>query len=150
VPHLDDCNCLRKNVLAPRNNILVHPSQKRLLSASQICERLRGDGCAVAISHDAGRFVCNWCYYNSLALNETRARVESLFVHVPPFEVCNAHAGQAPLIPLQRLGLGLGMVHNLQLWGASEPGLEHGTNMCVALVMGRSLERKSSCRLRGD
>jgi pyroglutamyl-peptidase len=48
---------------------------------------LRSAGHAVGTSNDAGRFVCNWIYYQSLyrtlKLGSTH---QSLFVHVPPFK----------------------------------------------------------------
>ena len=54
-------------------------------------EVLRGRGHAATVqqSQDAGRFVCNWCYYHSL-LNSQMARqakgapLHALFLHVPP------------------------------------------------------------------
>ena len=49
---------------------------------------LRKLGFDVAISHDAGLFICNYIFYQSLrhcalAVSET---LHSLFVHVPQFE----------------------------------------------------------------
>jgi pyrrolidone-carboxylate peptidase len=43
----------------------------------------------VKISGDAGLFVCNYTYYNSLRVAQTN-KWHSLFVHVPPFAVIPA------------------------------------------------------------
>ena len=48
-------------------------------------ELLAKKGFNVAVSNDAGRFVCNYVYYHSLhhsAANGTQC----IFVHVPPFD----------------------------------------------------------------
>jgi len=50
-------------VLAPRNS-----SQRRTrLPLDDVVRVLTAAGWPVSISHDAGRFVCNWTYYRSLA-----------------------------------------------------------------------------------
>ena len=40
----------------------------------------------VQVSHDAGRYVCNYSYFISLEEAEKRRKMFSLFVHVPPFD----------------------------------------------------------------
>lgn len=45
---------------------------------------LKRKGYNVALSTDAGRFVCNYVYYHSLRFAEERGH-KSLFVHVPLF-----------------------------------------------------------------
>lgn len=47
--------------------------------ASELCDA----GYDVGVSSDAGRFVCNYVYYNSLQMAERNGSL-SLFVHVPP------------------------------------------------------------------
>lgn len=56
------------------------------LPLGPLVEDLRGKGFDVGISSDAGKFVCNWVYYNSLQLAE-KTGAEALFVHVPPASV---------------------------------------------------------------
>lgn len=43
----------------------------------------------MAISEDAGLFVCNYTFYKSLQQSQRNSKQKwhSLFVHVPPFEV---------------------------------------------------------------
>jgi pyroglutamyl-peptidase len=43
----------------------------------------------VSISDDPGRFVCNYAYCYSLRKFKDIDRVQCLFVHVPPFQVCS-------------------------------------------------------------
>ncbi|KAG6554137.1 hypothetical protein Mapa_004053 [Marchantia paleacea] len=55
-------------------------------AVGKIADNLLKQGFDVAVSTDAGRFVCNYVYYQSLrhaAIHGTK----SLFVHVPPFSV---------------------------------------------------------------
>lgn len=62
------------------------------LDLPAILHRLKHEHhCAVNMSKDAGRFVCNWTYYNSLKLAEQHG-AHALFVHVPP----------ATIIPIER------------------------------------------------
>lgn len=56
-----------------------------------LVDRLTCMGHSVGISNDAGRFVCNWTYFNSLKLALVHD-AHALFVHVPP----------ASLIPIER------------------------------------------------
>ncbi|KDP26609.1 hypothetical protein JCGZ_17767 [Jatropha curcas] len=53
-------------------------------SVDAILILLKRKGFDVAISDDAGRFVCNYVYYHSLRFAERKGH-KSLFVHVPPF-----------------------------------------------------------------
>ena len=48
------------------------------------------DPTTVALSHDAGRFLCNMVYYRSLQGARRSANLHSLFVHVPPFAAIDA------------------------------------------------------------
>ncbi|XP_010248498.1 PREDICTED: uncharacterized protein LOC104591402 [Nelumbo nucifera] len=53
-------------------------------STDAIVKFLKKKGYDVAISDDAGRFVCNYVYYHSLRFAEQKGH-KSLFVHVPLF-----------------------------------------------------------------
>ncbi|ONI30431.1 hypothetical protein PRUPE_1G251000 [Prunus persica] len=53
-------------------------------STEAIHKILKKKGYDVAISDDAGRFVCNYVYYHSLRFAEEKGH-KSLFVHVPLF-----------------------------------------------------------------
>lgn len=53
------------------------------LDIPSLVSELSQQGFNVQSSTDAGRFVCNWVYYNSLKL-ATYAGAHALFVHVPP------------------------------------------------------------------
>ncbi|CAB4264351.1 unnamed protein product [Prunus armeniaca] len=53
-------------------------------STEAIHKILKKKGYDVAISDDAGRFVCNYVYYHSLRFGEEKGH-KSLFVHVPLF-----------------------------------------------------------------
>lgn len=57
---------------------------KTSCSANTIVKFLKKKGYDVAISNDAGRFVCNYVYYHSLRYAEQKGH-KSLFVHVPLF-----------------------------------------------------------------
>ena len=67
----------------------TRPSPRRhVLSAAEVL-RGRGHAATVQQSQDAGRFVCNWCYYHSLlhsqlARQARGAPLHALFLHVPP------------------------------------------------------------------
>lgn len=56
-----------------------------------LVNKLTAQGHSVGISSDAGRFVCNWTYFNSLKLAHLHD-AHALFVHVPP----------ASLVPIER------------------------------------------------
>lgn len=56
------------------------------LKLDPLISDLRRKGFKVDMSSDAGRFVCNWVYYNSLQLAEANGAT-ALFVHVPPASV---------------------------------------------------------------
>lgn len=53
------------------------------LNVKQLVSDMQARGFDVEESTDAGRFVCNWVYFNSLALAQ-RTGTHALFVHVPP------------------------------------------------------------------
>ena len=50
-------------------------------------DRLQALGHNVAISHSAGRYLCNYIYFRSLQLCSNVPNWHALFVHVPPLEV---------------------------------------------------------------
>lgn len=56
------------------------------LRLDDIVNDLSKRGHDLEVSTDAGRFVCNWLYFNSLQLAE-KCSAHSLFVHVPPASV---------------------------------------------------------------
>jgi pyrrolidone-carboxylate peptidase len=66
------------------------------LPLAELQQRLREAGFNVAVSTDAGRYVCNWTYYRSLQASREverevgvkgAVRCYSLFVHVPSEDV---------------------------------------------------------------
>jgi len=71
----------------------IHPSTKDI--THQLCTTLPVENLKIAlcdkskfqteISTDAGRFLCNYIYYQSLHFS-TLNKTHSLFLHVPPFE----------------------------------------------------------------
>uniref|UniRef100_A0A7N0UVH4 Pyrrolidone-carboxylate peptidase n=1 Tax=Kalanchoe fedtschenkoi TaxID=63787 RepID=A0A7N0UVH4_KALFE len=58
--------------------------RKTSLPVEEITKSLAQMGYAVSTSDDAGRFVCNYVYYQSLYFAE-KSNIKSLFVHVPLF-----------------------------------------------------------------
>ena len=60
------------------------------LDVAAVVEKLRGEGFDVQVSHDAGRYVCNYTYFSSLKTFEKRRSLYSLFVHVPSFHAIDA------------------------------------------------------------
>lgn len=56
------------------------------LNLQALTQHLQLRGFDVDISKDAGRFVCNWVYFNSLKLAKEHG-ASALFVHVPPVSV---------------------------------------------------------------
>lgn len=59
-------------------------SIKNSCSTKEIQKFLKKKGYDAMISDDAGRFVCNYVYYQSLRFAEEKGH-KSLFVHVPLF-----------------------------------------------------------------
>ena len=56
------------------------------LPVDAVVRALRGKGHDCAVSDDAGRFLCNWIYYESLrAAAAPPTNAHALFLHVPPF-----------------------------------------------------------------
>eukprot|EP00250_Pteridium_aquilinum_P018884 c24224_g1_i2 orf=119-790(+) len=55
----------------------------------ELVDSLVKKGFNVALSDDAGRFVCNYVYYHSLC-HAAAHRTKCLFVHVPPFSKVEA------------------------------------------------------------
>ncbi|KAL8532668.1 hypothetical protein ACS0TY_009034 [Phlomoides rotata] len=62
----------------------IYETKKTSCSIDAILKFLKVKGCDVTLSHDAGRFVCNFVYYHSLNYAEEKGH-KSMFVHVPPF-----------------------------------------------------------------
>lgn len=50
-------------------------------------DKLQGLGHNVAISHSAGRYLCNYIYFRSLQLCSNLPNWHALFVHVPPLKI---------------------------------------------------------------
>jgi pyroglutamyl-peptidase len=73
------------------------------LNAASACPparagRLARAGHPVALSRDAGRYVCNYAYYEALRAAAAAAPlISALFVHVPPFAAVPAAAQEAAL-----------------------------------------------------
>lgn len=65
-------------------------TRKTNLDLDAIVKRLRVQQFPVDTSNDAGRFVCNWIYYNSLKLSKENS-TDALFVHVPSTAVIPLH-----------------------------------------------------------
>lgn len=57
------------------------------LPVPQLVRNCREKGFQVHASEDAGRFVCNWTFFQSLLL--TRNKGYAVFVHVPPEHTCS-------------------------------------------------------------
>ncbi|KAK1552604.1 hypothetical protein Q3G72_020000 [Acer saccharum] len=62
----------------------ISRTRETLCSTEAILKFLKKKGCDANISRDAGRFVCNYVYYQSLRFAEQKGH-KSLFVHVPLF-----------------------------------------------------------------
>lgn len=65
-----------------------------MLDVDALCVALRGDMPAlgldpdqVVVSHDAGRFLCNYVYFRSLSAARRSSNLHALFLHVPPVDV---------------------------------------------------------------
>ncbi|CAN8071625.1 unnamed protein product [Agarophyton chilense] len=70
-----------------KNNSDITFVRRTSLCLEKLAEELKRKKLNVHLSTDAGRFVCNWVYYNSLTLADARD-ASVLFVHVPPVTVC--------------------------------------------------------------
>lgn len=66
----------------------ISRARQTCLPVDAILKSLKKGGYDVMISGDAGRFVCNYVYYNSLRFAEQNGN-KSLFVHVPLFSSIN-------------------------------------------------------------
>lgn len=59
---------------------------KTAIDVNRLCKSINEHSektkCSVCISHDAGRYLCEYTFYNSLKMDPTRV----LFVHVPDFD----------------------------------------------------------------
>lgn len=60
------------------------------IAVSELVDALVEKGYNVALSDDAGRFVCNYVYYQSLC-HAAAHGTKCLFVHVPPFTKIDAN-----------------------------------------------------------
>ncbi|XP_012262130.1 pyroglutamyl-peptidase 1 [Athalia rosae] len=83
------------------DNLLKLPDEETLslepgiletsLNVKQICEDVEGngaknDGCKACVSHDAGRYLCEYIFRESLMLTESK----TIFVHVPENQIYSA------------------------------------------------------------
>ena len=51
-------------------------------------KQLESEGFTVGLSHDPGRYICNYIYYKSMSMQLASTGYKmALFVHVPPFSV---------------------------------------------------------------
>ena len=77
-----------KNQPILSDNSDISFSYKCQLDLEALCEELAKQW-KVGVSEDPGRFVCNWTYFNSLALamEKVPAQPIVLFCHVPPLDV---------------------------------------------------------------
>jgi pyroglutamyl-peptidase len=80
-----------KAAIDPDASLPLAHARRTKLPLQLLTNTLQGHGFDVGVSADAGRFVCNWVYYNSLRLSETNGSL-ALFVHVP----------DVTTVPLQR------------------------------------------------
>lgn len=71
----------------PTEQDIVEEILKTDFDTEKICqivnESFHETGCKASISNDAGRYLCEYIYYNSLSLKEPQV----LFVHVPDLDV---------------------------------------------------------------
>jgi pyroglutamyl-peptidase len=67
------------------NGTLTH-CFKCQLPLDMLNEEMAAEGYPVKVSQDAGRFLCNYIYYHSLHTSN-KNQTDSLFLHVPPFEI---------------------------------------------------------------
>lgn len=64
----------------------IRETRRTYLPLDALVHNLRQQKFDVAVSRDAGRFVCNWTYFHSLKRAE-KHDAYALFVHVPPLSV---------------------------------------------------------------
>ncbi|GBG83843.1 hypothetical protein CBR_g37642 [Chara braunii] len=74
-----------KQPIVPEDGGMNHCRETKL-NADLFVRSLRVRGFDVALSDDAGRFVCNYVYYQSLRHAEANGNM-SVFIHVPTFAV---------------------------------------------------------------
>lgn len=74
-----------KHVIDPAFGALSATRHTRV-PVGTLARRLCDQGFDVEVSTDAGRFVCNWLYFHSLA-HAHRQNAATIFVHVPPVAV---------------------------------------------------------------
>ena len=100
----------------------------------------------MAISEDAGLFVCNFTFYKSLQQSQRNSKQKwhSLFVHVPPFEVMG---------PEQQLSMAAAILDSIAAVVAPVQGLPVvlGQEAALPVGAGQGLGRKllsyvSCCR----
>ncbi|KAJ0976440.1 hypothetical protein J5N97_018405 [Dioscorea zingiberensis] len=73
----------QKTPIIPSDGDILQ-TRKTSLPVNEILKNLAAMGYDVALSDDAGRFVCNYVYYHSLRFADQQ-KIKSLFVHVPLF-----------------------------------------------------------------
>ncbi|XP_064609790.1 pyroglutamyl-peptidase 1-like [Liolophura sinensis] len=71
--------------LCPSHTCCVHGAENTIISnidMQTVCDEVNRSSCGVkaVVSHDPGRYLCDFCYYQSLFTNRHR----SAFIHVPP------------------------------------------------------------------
>lgn len=71
------------------------PVMKTTLDVPLLVKQLSAKGHKVAESEDAGRFLCNWIYFQSLCRGAGSATSHALFVHVPPHDTVSFEEQQA-------------------------------------------------------
>ena len=83
------------------NSITVHKLQPDIcVYMPAFADKLQALGHNVAISHSAGRYLCNYVYFRSLQLCSNVPNWHALFVHVPPLEVIGQDAEMAFAVDL--------------------------------------------------
>lgn len=78
-------------------------SRATTVNIEKLCETLRDMQYPVEVSHDPGRYLCNMCYYLSLAGCARLQNGHALFVHVPPAETISIDKQLAFVMELIRL-----------------------------------------------
>lgn len=88
----------------------ISRTRHTLLPLESMATTLRKSGYDVGVSRDAGRFVCNWLYFHSLARAAKHDAV-ALFVHVPPVSVASIELQTRFAKDLMRCIASLPIVH---------------------------------------
>ena len=70
------------------------------LPIKQLCSAIEAQGIAVKISNSAGLYVCNRVYYEALRLCSEREEMQSIFVHLPLYDVQTSFKTDNKTMPL--------------------------------------------------